>query len=89
LAAAQFEAMVSSYASARRRAIAAVGQPVGMPFDAELSACKTAGDVRAVFGRNWPTKAARATPAYKSDTLRLAEALEHAARVLESQASQV
>lgn len=77
---AQFNAMVKSYAAARRRAVASPGQAVGLPFDKELAACKTASDVRAVFEHHWPT---RATVEVKSDTLRLAEALEHAARVLE------
>ncbi len=50
----QFNGMVKSYAAARKLALSSVGQPVGMPFDAELSECKTAGEVRAVFEKHWP-----------------------------------
>ena len=38
----------------RVAALANVGQGVGAPFDAELQACASKSDVRAVFERHWP-----------------------------------
>jgi len=57
----QFNAMVKNYAALRKLALSSVGRGVGLPFDAELAACKSAGEVRAVFERHWP-RAVKAEP---------------------------
>jgi len=61
----------------RRVALMSVGQGVGSPYDDELTACKTAGEVRAVFERHWP----KPRPVV-SDVARLAIALEAATKAL-------
>jgi hypothetical protein len=56
----QFNGMVAQqqHAALRKLALANVGQPVGAEFDDELTACKTAGDVRRVFEKHHPKAAA-------------------------------
>lgn len=50
----QFNEMVGNYSRLRKLALTSVGQAVGSPFDAELQACKSTSDVRAVFASHWP-----------------------------------
>lgn len=47
----------------RRAALAAVGQGVGAPFDAELRECHSRGEVRALFERRWPRNGGEKTAA--------------------------